>query len=388
MGRKKRPSKSKEADENYFSELIENEGLSTLTTRTLIDNGFTDISSLDLLKHDRSAIKELDLPLAERLRLEQFLRKDASSKSTVPPRQNEPQTISIPGTRDTTLADLMAELSGSQDPHGAHQLKAPVAPQGLPEAQSVPVTTLAQGGLADPQVYLRDQQSLGESVPHYDIVDFVNLVPPLAEEKVLNESSGTQLIMKTAARRPKLENISVEEWCLANMRIMNLIVSNGGYDPSLIKDYMSYTIKICELYKTCYNVSVLQYDREYRYMQSVYKFRWGTDTPHLFHVHLLRKTDRQQRDSGRQNYNTSGFGRGNSAGALGNSQETCRLYNSRGGCRFGSSCKFKHVCNAQGCTQKHPRYIHHEIPSVESPELGPPNFLQNPSVTSPNPSRQ
>lgn len=155
--------------------------------------------------------------------------------------------------------------------------------------------------------------------------------------------------MRSSPRKPKLESVTVEDWCLANMRIMNIMMGNRTLDQSSLRDYMSYTIKICELFRYYHRVSVLQYDREYRHMQSVHNFRWGTDAPHLFHVHLVRKTEARRVSSTGQK----------GARAPGEGQDIiCRLYNTQRGCSYGTGCKFKHTCNVQGCTQMHPRYQH------------------------------
>ncbi len=55
----------------------------------------------------------------------------------------------------------------------------------------------------------------------------------------------------------KISAVTTEEWCLVNTRIMEVVV---GHNPAVYKDYMAYTIKVCELFR-CYEcVSVLQYD--------------------------------------------------------------------------------------------------------------------------------
>ena len=58
------------------------------------------------------------------------------------------------------------------------------------------------------------------------------------------------------AKRPKLSAVTTEEWCLANQRIREVVV---GHKPTVYKDYMAYTIKVCELFRCYERVSVLQY---------------------------------------------------------------------------------------------------------------------------------
>ena len=61
-----------------------------------------------------------------------------------------------------------------------------------------------------------------------DIVDNVNLVAPMVEEQVLVDSGGVEMVVRNAPRRPKLASVSVEEWCLANTRIMDKLMNSGS----------------------------------------------------------------------------------------------------------------------------------------------------------------
>ncbi len=57
----------------------------------------------------------------------------------------------------------------------------------------------------DPQVYLRggsDVMTLHGAVA-YDMVDFINLGPPVVEEVIISEHGSLQIIHRTAARKPK-----------------------------------------------------------------------------------------------------------------------------------------------------------------------------------------
>ena len=103
---------------------------------------------------------------------------------------------------------------------------------------------------------------------------------------VISEQGSAQIIHRTAARKPKITEVSVEEWCLANTRIMDLLIAKS---PQVITDYMLHTMKVCELFKYYERLSVLQFDREYRHMQAHQWSSWGTDTPHLHTLHLRLK---------------------------------------------------------------------------------------------------
>ncbi len=60
-----------------------------------------------------------------------------------------------------------------------------------------------------------------------DIVDFINLVPPLVEEELISKDSSAQIIHHSAARKTKITDVLIEEWCLANTRIMECLISKS-----------------------------------------------------------------------------------------------------------------------------------------------------------------
>ena len=89
------------------------------------------------------------------------------------------------------------------------------------------------------------------------------------------------IVRQSGVSRPKLEDISVEEWSLGNVRIMHTLFEKSQLCGSAVKDYMAYTAKASELFRAFERTSILQFDREYRAMQAQHGFRWGTDIPHL-----------------------------------------------------------------------------------------------------------
>jgi hypothetical protein len=131
-------------------------------------------------------------------------------------------------------------------------------------------------------------------------------------------------------------------------RIMNEMLINGDLNMKSIKDYMAYTVKVCDLFRHFDRVSVLQYDREYRHLQCVYSFRWGTDAPHL-HITCLRPKSRHP-------FKADSFNRGKTrTGDNTQPKEVCRLFNTYKGCPYRAQCKFIHRCNEPGCQQFHSR---------------------------------
>ena len=176
----------------------------------------------------------------------------------------------------------------------------------------------------------------------------------------MSEDDGIQMVLRSTSRKPELQNVAIEEWMMANMRIMDALMADGVLFTAGIRDYMSYTIKICELFRSYDRASVLQYDHEYRHIQSIYGYRWGTDTPHLHTVHLRGKRRIQSAVT------THNKGRGVRSTASAGVKEACKLYNRQSGCHYGDSCKFTHICNEPGCNEGHPRFKHHGNVGIQS----------------------
>lgn len=222
----------------------------------------------------------------------------------------------------TMLQDVLSGNNGAEPNEAAHS--------------SMPGIT------QDPQIFLKGGCN---KVKFLDIVDFINVVPPMAEEHVMCDDKNTQVLFRTGSKRPALETIAIEEWCLANTRIMYAL-SQTADQVFDMHDYMSYTVKICDLFKHFEKSSVFQFDREYRHLQSVYGYRWGTDTPHL-HTTCLKPKFRPSRF----NYH----GKSNLGNVKSADREICRLYNTFKGCYYGNNCKFTHKCSEPGCGQTHSR---------------------------------
>ena len=123
----------------------------------------------------------------------------------------------------------------------------------------------------DPQIYL-SAAAAGKSVPFcYDITDFV--AGNVEEEIIVWGNGAHQVVLKTGPKKPKLENITLAQWCVANYAILYKLVGESKMNASNILDYLSYSTKICQLVQRYSLVSVLLYDREYRRLQSEHNFR-------------------------------------------------------------------------------------------------------------------
>ena len=98
-------------------------------------------------------------------------------------------------------------------------------------------------------------------------------------------------MVKSGPRKPKLENLTLSQWSIANLAILYKLVGENRLGADAMLDYLSYTTKVYQLVQRFNLPSVLLYDREYRKLQATMKFRWGTDVQHL-HTLCLQARDR------------------------------------------------------------------------------------------------
>ena len=230
----------------------------------------------------------------------------------------------------------------------------------LPAGKSV-------GAAIDPRVYLR---APSQSKPHLDICDYVNLTHPVHIE--VADTSDTMSIFdqivkaKTGPKKPRLEDVSIAEWGIANTRIMFELFEPG--DKGVVY-YWAYTIKMLEMFSKFDRIRVLELDREYRMRQAASQFTWGEDLPHssVMSLGFGSPASRQgmRGGSSQVNGNTGGQSYGNRRGGRAGDQSgpkpVCNMYNQIAGCRYGQKCNFMHVCDS--CRGKHPAFTHHNYPS-------------------------
>ena len=202
----------------------------------------------------------------------------------------------------------------------------------------------------DPQIHL--SSAAGKSTPSYlDICDFVQ--SSIEEEVVLGSQGDQQIIVKSGPKKPRIENLTLSQWSVANLAILYKLVGENKLQGSELMDYLSYTTKIYQLVQRFNLVSVMLYDREYRKLQAGLKFRWGTDVQHLSNIHLQAR-DKPAAQGGQQKKVSPPFKSGKNVQVK---QEICRNYNSQKGCSY-AECKFKHICIIPGCKQSHSALSH------------------------------
>ena len=203
----------------------------------------------------------------------------------------------------------------------------------------------------DPQIHL--STATGKSVTDfYDICDFVQ--GTVEEETIISEQGVQQLVFKSGPKKPRLENLTLSQWSIANLAILyKLSGENKLGGPSML-DYLSYTTKVYQLVQRFSLMSVLLYDREYRKLQAQMGFRWGTDVQHL-HTLCLQPRDKQP---------SQGVKKPVGPKPTGGKQEKpkrdspiCRNFNSSKGCTH-QTCSFRHECIVPGCGKKHTVMTH------------------------------
>ena len=129
-----------------------------------------------------------------------------------------------------------------------------------------------------------------------------------------------QVVVKSGPKKPKLENLTLSQWSIANLAILYKLTSEGKLVGPALMDYLSYTTKIYQLVQKYSLNSVLLYDREYRQLQANIGFRWGIDVQHLHMLHLQSR-DKQVK-TGFQSQNQKKGPSGQSVRSKGDSRDT------------------------------------------------------------------
>ena len=203
----------------------------------------------------------------------------------------------------------------------------------------------------DPQIHL--SSAAGKSAPnHLDICDFVQTC--VEEEVLLGGQGDQQIIVKSGPKKPRLENLSLSQWSVANLAILYRLIGENKLQGTNLLDYLSYTTKIYQLVQRYSLISVLLYDREYRKLQASLNFRWGTDVQHLSNIHLqVRERPAAQNSQQKKTFPFKPVRNGQ----VKTDTPVCRNFNSQKGCSF-LDCKFKHICIIPGCKQAHSALNH------------------------------
>ncbi len=328
------------------------------TLKCLVKEGFDSLEAFALLTADdlhdinaglavKSKITKGQLKLAVKAVHE--LTAWSATVGHTPPQQEVPAAEKPPlaSGSDAYVQAVTALLQSQQTQHTSTTASTTAATS-TPAMAATAATEMTSW--QDPQIHLKTAGK--KEIEFLDIVDFVDLAGARPIEQVLTEGpNGTQFVLKTGPMKPKLESLSVQQWSLANLAIMDRLVREGILDKQGILDYMSHTAYMYRLMLAKEESSVFLYDREYRREQALHGYRWGTHALHLNDVCLHPKPAAASRS---RTAATAGkpLGPLSSAGKV-----ICKRYNSTNGCKL-TDCKFAHICSIPGCEKQHPATLH------------------------------
>ena len=149
----------------------------------------------------------------------------------------------------STSAGAVADGIGGEDAF-VRQLREQlsVEQQGSrPAGRIDPTNTDLPGMLSwqNPQIHLQPVSVTGSC---YDITDFVDTMPN-ETDKVVSSNDDYQLICRSGPKKPKLENLAVNQWSVANISpySISLYRTDGTLPLSQTFDYMSYTTYLYRL---------------------------------------------------------------------------------------------------------------------------------------------
>lgn len=360
-------------EEQTFEDFVKSKGLNQTTIGLLADQGFDDKDALSVLQTEDIPLLKIK-QLAQRRLLERLLKSESNADTkqgddvalnagitkrldqAKQPDASSRQNVD-PSVSGTSLDDQLKQLlAASGAPAGHNQSAGNSVTEQLLAAEGA-AHTLGRSsdsrlpdignfyhmrGDLNPLVYLADNKH----VDYYDIVDYVPSLCIDNNEQILSSQDGSEIVLKTGAKKPKLESVSQMQWVAANSRILAKLLLEGKLGLEAVAQYLAYNVKIASLAQRYAWYSVILYDREYRRAQSAYNFAWGSDVPHLMSVHLVpiqkvshsTRAGRKDVANVRSNYDKKPY--------------SCRLYNNEDRCSFGSNCKFLHECNK--CKGSHP----------------------------------
>ena len=325
------------------------------------DCGLND-KTIDKLKSqdldDREALELIDIQLDIPM-LKLTAGQAAKFRNAVGKIQGKAKAQSVPDSDQPVTLDEIRQLADQQE--AWNQAANGTSLQSILHPGQGPTATLPSGNMEhvntfDPTFYLKPRVQC----KYLDITDFVTVNGEEQEEEVISSKDGIEMVLRTSGKQSKipLNKVTVGQWSAANLCILYNLMSEGTLTHERVPDYLAYSIKILEFLPLYEWQSILAYDREYRKKQATYKFRWGVDPPHMNKAMLIPKflTRRDKFKQGDKPKNSNG--RFHSRPRTQDGGEICLLFNSKQGCKWGTSCKYVHVCLEPRCGKDHPQFEH------------------------------
>ena len=171
---------------------------------------------------------------------------------------------------------------------------------------------------------------------------------------MLGSQGDQQFIVNSGPKKPRLENLTLSQWSVANLAILYRLVGENKLQGSALMDYLSYSTKTYQLIQRYSLISVFLFDREYRKLKATMQFRWGTDVQHLSNIHVQPK----ERSAAQGNPPKKTFPTKPSKNVKTKpNKPVCRNFNSQKGCGL-TECNYQHVCIIPGFAQTHSALNH------------------------------
>ena len=139
-------------------------------------------------------------------------------------------------------------------------------------------------------------------------------------------------------------DLTWDEWSGANIRLLAHLLETGELRRADMEYYLAYTSMVYDLAGCFEWASVLRFDTQYRELQAQHGFVWGAQASQL-EMRLLvpkaspavagnfkRRTRQDQQDKA--------------------PNTLCKMFAARGSCRFGSTCRFRHVADMDTVSTK------------------------------------
>ena len=237
------------------------------------------------------------------------------------------------------------------DSHKERGQPQPIASSPFLAPQQPSSSTNSAGERIDlnPLIYLNHN---AKPVKYIDIVDRLPS-SDTSYETVISSDGDHDVVLKSKGIKPKLEQVKPLQWVAAHFRIMIELMDNGRLPPRDILEYVAYTLKICDLAENHLWGSVLLYDRAYRKLQEQYRFKWGSDSPHLATAHLRVRPPTSQP----QSRSSTKIDSAKQHQKRPNLPTVCAMFNSPSGCHR-KQCSYLHKCVVPNCDGDHPASAH------------------------------
>ena len=342
-----------EATKEEFSTWAKSKDISTRAVDILWDAGCCTSHIVSLLTDED--IGQLQLNLGDRVALRHVimsLRQPAEPTLSIGMSHlgNVAQQSDMPDNQSSVTSSQTQSLASVD--HVTSMLTGLLQPSSTsPPGETRPPTT-APVGAEEPT--LNGNMNFPNNCDNfYDVLKYVdnNRFGLCKQEETVVSSlpSGQQLVCKSNTK-VKLENLSPNQWAVANLNILKKLLSAGS--GQVVFDYLDYVTKTLELGEVYEWHSILKWDQAFREKQKETNCSWTQEFVHLDRIFLRLKY------SSKPMVNISNHGNGPHIQLKPRKHfsEPCKLYNV-GKCNF-NPCRYVHKCSIQNCGGAHPLILH------------------------------